>query len=46
MKWPGSNEESVTAPPLKGEHTDDVLGGLLRLDAEQIAALRERQVVA
>lgn len=46
LKFSRSNEESFTSPPLKGEHTDDVLGGLLRLDAEQIAALRERQVVA
>ena len=33
------------APPLVGEHNDDVLGGLLGLDAERIAELREKGVI-
>ncbi len=33
------------APPLLGEHTDDVLAGLLGYSAERIAALRELGIV-
>lgn len=33
------------APPLVGEHNEDVLGGLLGLDAERIAELREKGVI-
>jgi len=33
------------APPLLGQHTEQVLGGLLRLSADEIAALREQSVV-
>jgi formyl-CoA transferase len=33
------------APPLLGEHTDEVLAGLLGLSANDVAALRERGVV-
>jgi crotonobetainyl-CoA:carnitine CoA-transferase CaiB-like acyl-CoA transferase len=33
------------APPLLGQHTDEVLGELLGLDAGRIAALRERGIV-
>jgi crotonobetainyl-CoA:carnitine CoA-transferase CaiB-like acyl-CoA transferase len=33
------------AAPLLGEHTDDVLGGLLGLDAEELADLRERNII-
>ncbi len=32
-------------PPLLGEHTDQVLGGLLGMSAAEIAGLRERGVV-
>jgi len=32
-------------PPALGEHTGQVLGGLLGLDAAEIAALREKGVV-
>jgi len=34
-----------TPPPLLGEHTDEVLGALLGLSAEEIAGLREAGVV-
>ncbi len=33
------------APPLLGEHTDEILGELLDLDADTIAGLRERGVI-
>ena len=34
-----------SGPPLLGEHTEAVLGGLLGLDAARIAALREKGVL-
>ncbi|MBY0331311.1 MAG: CoA transferase [Acetobacteraceae bacterium] len=34
-----------SAPPALGEHSDEVLGGLLGMDAAEIAALREKGVV-
>jgi crotonobetainyl-CoA:carnitine CoA-transferase CaiB-like acyl-CoA transferase len=34
-----------TPAPMLGEHTDEVLGQLLGLDAEQIAALRSAGVI-
>jgi len=34
------------APPLLGQHTDQVLGELLHLDGAALAALREKGVVA
>jgi crotonobetainyl-CoA:carnitine CoA-transferase CaiB-like acyl-CoA transferase len=33
------------APPVLGEHTDEVLGELLGLEAAALAALRERGVI-
>jgi len=33
------------APPLLGQHTDEVLGGLLGKSAEDIAALREQKII-
>ncbi|CBX95810.1 hypothetical protein IAQ61_004646 [Plenodomus lingam] len=35
-----------SAPPLLGEHTDEVLGGMLGLGEAEIAGLREKGVVA
>ena len=34
-----------TAPPLLGEHTEETLGRLLGMSAQEIAALREAGVV-
>ncbi|MCV5968799.1 CoA transferase, partial [Lactococcus petauri] len=34
-----------SAPPALGEHTEEVLGGLLGIDAAEIAALRAKGVV-
>ena len=33
------------APPLLGEHTDEVLGGFLGIDAARLAALREKGIL-
>ncbi len=35
---------AIQAPPLLGEHTDEVLGGLLDLDASALAQLRDEGV--
>jgi len=37
--------EHHVPPPLLGEHTDEILGKLLRMSAEEIAGLREKRVV-
>ncbi|MGJ8668760.1 MAG: CaiB/BaiF CoA transferase family protein [Oceanococcus sp.] len=46
VKFSRTNEESFSSPPLKGEHTEDVLSSLLNKSAEQIEALRSKQVIA
>ncbi len=38
--------EYQRAPPLLGQHTDDVLGRVLELDAHAIAALRNDNIIA
>jgi crotonobetainyl-CoA:carnitine CoA-transferase CaiB-like acyl-CoA transferase len=35
----------TSAPPLAGEHTDELLGEVLGLSKDDVAALRERNVV-
>ncbi len=35
--------ESKKAPPMLGEHTDEILSGIL--DAEKIAELRQRGII-
>ena len=37
--------EYRSAPPLLGEHTDDVLSGVLNLPAAEIARLRDAGVI-
>jgi formyl-CoA transferase len=44
-RLPGAPGDVRWAGPELGEHTDDVLGGLLGLDRAHIAGLRERGVV-
>jgi crotonobetainyl-CoA:carnitine CoA-transferase CaiB-like acyl-CoA transferase len=34
-----------SAPPVLGEHTEEVLSGLLGLSAQEIAALREKSIL-
>ena len=45
MRLSGSPVEYRRAPPLLGQHTDEVLAGLLGMDAHAIAALRSAQVI-
>lgn len=46
LKFSRSNEESFSAPPLKGQHTTEVLSSLLRLSDARIAELRANEVIA
>lgn len=46
LKFSRTNEESFTSPPLKGQHTDEVLGEMLGLSTEQIAQLKATDTVA
>ena len=46
IKFPGAPQPIPTAPPVLGEHTDEILGELLGLDAGAIAALRASKTVA
>ena len=46
IKFPGSPQPAPTAPPVLGQHTDDILRDVLNLSAEDIAALRDTKVVS
>jgi crotonobetainyl-CoA:carnitine CoA-transferase CaiB-like acyl-CoA transferase len=46
IKFPGAPQPIPTAPPVLGEHTDEILGELLGLDDAAIAALRASKTVA
>ncbi|MET1756462.1 CoA transferase [Novosphingobium sp. RD2P27] len=46
IKFPGSPQPVPTAPPALGQHTEEILRDLLDLDPEQIASLRDTQVIA
>jgi crotonobetainyl-CoA:carnitine CoA-transferase CaiB-like acyl-CoA transferase len=46
IKWPGEIQAVPDAPPVLGQHTDMILGDLLGLSTEQVAALRAANVVA
>ncbi|GAC1606832.1 MAG: hypothetical protein NVS3B2_14950 [Ramlibacter sp.] len=45
VSFDGERSLQVTAPPLLGQHTADVLGQLLGRTAVQLADLRNRKVV-
>ncbi len=45
LKFSRSNEESFSSPPLRGQHTDEVLGGLLGLSTADIEGLRASQTI-
>jgi crotonobetainyl-CoA:carnitine CoA-transferase CaiB-like acyl-CoA transferase len=46
IKVDGAMELAVAPPPGLGEHTDAVLGGLLKYPADRIAVLRRDRVIA
>jgi len=46
IKFPGNPQPVPTAPPVLGEHTEEILGGVLNLSPEEIARLLDTRVVA
>ena len=45
IRYVGEAREPALAPPALGQHTDEILGGLLGMAADDIARLREAGVV-
>ena len=45
IKFPGGPQPVPTAPPILGQHTDEILGEILGFTSEQIEALRASKVV-
>jgi crotonobetainyl-CoA:carnitine CoA-transferase CaiB-like acyl-CoA transferase len=46
IQFPGSQQPAPSAPPVLGQHTDEVLKDILGLDAARIEELRASKVVA
>jgi crotonobetainyl-CoA:carnitine CoA-transferase CaiB-like acyl-CoA transferase len=46
IRFVGDRQPVPEAPPVLGQHTDEILGGILGLTAEQIKELRESRTVA
>jgi formyl-CoA transferase/CoA:oxalate CoA-transferase len=46
IKFPGDPQPIPTAPPVLGQHTDQILADVLGLTPEQIARLRAARIVA
>jgi len=46
IKFPGAPQPTPTAPPVLGEHTDEILSEVLGLDADAVTALRASKAVA
>ncbi len=46
IRFPGDAQPAPAAPPVLGQHTDEILGDILGLAPERIAALRASKVVA
>jgi crotonobetainyl-CoA:carnitine CoA-transferase CaiB-like acyl-CoA transferase len=46
IKFPGDDQPVPTAPPVLGEHTDEILAEVLGLSPAQIAELRAAKVVS
>ena len=46
IKFPGDGQPVPSAPPVLGQHTDEILGEILGLTAERIAQLRASKVIA
>jgi crotonobetainyl-CoA:carnitine CoA-transferase CaiB-like acyl-CoA transferase len=45
IKFPGDRQPDPAAPPILGQHTDEILRDILGLSAEKIAQLRASKVV-
>ena len=45
MKFSGTPTVSPSAPPVLGQHTQEVLQGLLGLDPDEISALHQEKVI-
>jgi len=45
IKFSATPIEEYSAPPLLGEHQEEILSGLLGMNAEEIAALREQGAI-
>ena len=46
IKFPGDRQPVPTAPPVLGQHTEEILKDILELTPEQIEALRVSGIVA
>jgi len=46
IKFPGTGQPVPSAPPVLGEHTDEILADILELDPQKIEALRAGKIVA
>lgn len=46
IKFPGSPQPKPSAPPVLGEHTDEILGDVLDMTPQRIAALRASGAIA
>jgi crotonobetainyl-CoA:carnitine CoA-transferase CaiB-like acyl-CoA transferase len=45
IKFPGDPQPAPTAPPVLGQHTDEILRDILGLPAEKIAELRAAKAI-
>ncbi len=45
IKFPGSKQPIPTAPPVLGQHTDEILRDILGLEPDQIQQIRQAKVV-
>ncbi len=45
IKLSETHEETYSSPPLLGQHTDEILGGLLGKSEEELAAYREQGII-